>query len=74
MESLPIIEHYGGKMRQIVWKDIIYPNMFAIPDPTIVGIKNEKILLIPHAESHDAKYLAYPEDEETIKKYKEMNV
>lgn len=60
-------------MRQVVWDGIIYDNLYAIPDPTVVTIENQKLLLIPHAESHDTKYLVNPEDKALIKKYKKEN-
>ena len=70
MESLPEVEHYGGKMRKIVWDGIVYDKLYAIPNPTVVNIENKSILLIPHAESHDIEIILEADDKKKIKECK----
>ena len=55
IEQMPQIDFYGGKARQLVYKNNIYNNIIYIDYPTIINIQGQKILIIPGADSHDIK-------------------
>lgn len=63
IEKMPIIEKFGGCMRQCVYNNIVYKHIFIIDHITILDIEEKHILCIPNAESHDIHHLLNPTDE-----------
>lgn len=71
-ETLPMIDKFGGHVRQIVFGDTVYENQFIIDKPTILMLGDKRCLFIPGADSHDADELFYPSDTVRIKQAQRM--
>lgn len=53
IEQMPQIEFFGGTARQLTYENNVYNNIYYIDHPTIINIENQKILIVPGADSHD---------------------
>lgn len=56
INEMPQVEKYGGTLRQMLFDDKLYDNIFYIDDPTILVLCGKKCLCIPGGESHDISY------------------
>lgn len=57
---MPIVEKWGGKVRQMKFDNKIYNNIFYIDTPQILDICDRHCLCIPGAHSHDADIVLDP--------------
>lgn len=51
--SLPKIDTEIGEVRQCVFENIVYDNIYIVADPSVLNICGEKCFCIPGAECHD---------------------
>ncbi len=56
INQMPRVEKYGGELRQMVFDEEKYDNIFYVDDPTVLTLCEQKCLCIPGAESHDILY------------------
>lgn len=61
--AMPLVEKFGGKVRQLSFCGETFENIFYVDTPQILTIQNKKCLCIPGAESHDIDVLLDPEDD-----------
>lgn len=52
--SLPKIETEIGEVRQCIYKNVVYENIYIVADPSVLEIDGELCFCIPGAESHDS--------------------
>ena len=53
ISDMPVVERWGGQVRQFTFEGISYNNVYYVDSPQILDIQGEHILMIPGAESHD---------------------
>lgn len=58
--QMPIVEKWGGQIRQMKLGDKVYDNIFYIDTPQILDICGKHCLCIPGATSHDADIVLDP--------------
>lgn len=74
--DMPIVEKWGGKVRQMKFDNKIYDNIFYIDTPQILDICDRHCLCIPGAHSSDANIVLDPNDvnfKAKLKKLKKDN-
>lgn len=60
---MPIVDKFGGQVRQMQHDSIVYENIYYIDSPGVYNINDRKCLIIPGAESRDIWNLLDPADE-----------
>lgn len=56
INEMPQVEKYGGTLRQMLFDDVLYDNIFYVDDPAILTLCGKECLCIPGGESHDIPY------------------
>lgn len=56
INEMPKAEKYDGIIRQMVFDDVLYDNIFYVDDPTILTLCGKRCLCIPGGKSHDILY------------------
>lgn len=59
---MPLVEFGGAEVCQMYYDRKIYNNIYYIETPQFMEIQDQKLLLIPGAESHDIDFLIEPEN------------
>ena len=73
-ETLPIVGNTSnGFMREMVFQNEVYDNIFIVDFPQIIKIDGNKCLFIPGADSHDIENLAYPFEKAKIYDFQKDN-
>lgn len=62
ISKMPIVDAFGGQMRQMMFDGIVYPNIFYVDCPGVYNINGRNCLIIPGAESRDIWNLLDPDD------------
>lgn len=74
ISKMPIVEKYGGQVRQMEFDSVQYPNIVYIDKPGIYTIEDKTCLIIPGAQSHDVwGGILDPDDPEFMEKLKEAS-
>lgn len=69
IEQMPIINKFGGKVRQCVLNGETFENIFYIDFPTIIDIDEKHCLVLPKADSHDADVILNRDDPDFKQQY-----
>lgn len=77
IEQMPMIEKFGGKLRQCAYEDTIYENIYYIDSPTILKLGDYNILFSPYGTSHDKEWRKphlswWPQENGNISKEREF--
>ena len=70
--EMPLVEKFGGKVRQLAFCGETYDNIYYVDTPQILVLNGKKCLCIPGAESHDIDILLDPEDDGFERKCREF--
>lgn len=62
ISKMPIVDAFGGQMRQMMFDGIVYPNIFYVDCPGVYSINGRNCLIIPGAESRDIWNLLDPDN------------
>lgn len=62
---MPWTKKFHANVRQMKYQNIIYDKIFYIDTPQLMYLEEQKILIIPGAESHDVDYLFEYDDPNT---------
>lgn len=73
ISRMPIVDAFGGRMRQMMFDGIVYPNIFYVDCPGIYNINGRNCLIIPGAESRDIWNLLDPDDPDFETKRRTLN-
>lgn len=65
-ETLPEVDVFGGKMRQVVIDGEVFENRYVVSDWTVADLSGYHCLLCGHAKSHDIDHLYDENDKEGI--------
>ncbi len=61
-ETLPVVNAFGGRMRQMVVDGTTYENRYVVDSWTVADLCGRHCLLCAHAKSHDIDHLYQPDD------------
>lgn len=64
ISKMPLVEAFGGLVRQMEYDGIVYPNIYLIDAPGVYNFNGRNCLVIPGAESRDAQNLLDPHAED----------
>lgn len=62
ISKMPIVDAFGGQVRQMQYDGIVYPNIYLIDSPGVYNFNGRNCLVIPGAESRDIWNLLDPDD------------
>lgn len=71
--DMPIVEKWGGKVRQMKFDNKIYDNIFYIDTPQIANINDYRCLFIPGAASRDIDVILEPDEDNLKHRIKALN-
>lgn len=69
-ETLPQVDVFGGRMRQVVVDGEVFSNRYVIDSWTTADLSGYHCMLIAHAKSHDIQHLYTSDDREGIERAK----
>lgn len=72
IKQMPIVDAFGGQMRQMEFDGVVYTNIFYVDRPGIYKINGRNCLIIPGAESRDIWNLLDPDDPDFADQEKAM--
>lgn len=69
IKQLPQVKKFGGTVREMIFDNKHYNNIYYIDQPTVLTLEGKKCLFIPGARSHDIfEGIIDPEKTEDVKK------
>ena len=71
--QMPIVEKYGMYVRQMMFDDKTYDNIFYVDTPQIGDINGRHCLFIPGARSHDIDVILEPDEKNLKYRMKTLN-